>query len=125
LRDILGRYLRVAPAGIAFVYGAHGKPGLERDRYDTDLQFSIADSGGIALVAVTAGRAVGVDVEEMRPLVIRIPSETGISSMKHRPKILSMALCLPMSSAKSKMLLVLHRAALWTPPVALNTSERS
>ena len=57
--------------------------------------------------------------EEILPLVITRRSSVGISFRRHSPKILSMALCLPISSLKTRMLFVSHRAALWTPPVAL------
>ena len=50
--------------------------------------------------------------EEILPLVIIIRSSVAISFRMHSPKILSMALCLPISSLKTRMSLVSHRAAL-------------
>jgi 4'-phosphopantetheinyl transferase len=35
---------------------------------DTDLAFSASHSDGLAAVAVTRGRAIGVDVERLRPI---------------------------------------------------------
>jgi 4'-phosphopantetheinyl transferase len=67
LRQILGRHLEVNPAELAFARGAHGKPRLVGVAADRGLEFSYADSGDIAVVAVTSGRPVGVDVEGVDP----------------------------------------------------------
>ncbi len=64
LRGILGHCLDVPPVRIRFEYGAYGKPHLfPASRWN----FSLAHSGDVALVAVSRGRLVGVDVEEFRP----------------------------------------------------------
>lgn len=66
LRTILAHHLRTAPADVPVEYDLHGKPQLpERTN---DLYFNLAHSGGLALVAVTEGCAVGVDVERVRPV---------------------------------------------------------
>lgn len=62
MRCILGRYLGVHPAALAFGYGAHGKPELTQPS-GTVLQFNLSHSHRVALLAVTADRAVGVDIE--------------------------------------------------------------
>ena len=63
LRAVLSAYLGVPPSEVPLVTGAGGKPRLAGDR---DLDFNLAHSEDVALVAVTRGRAVGVDVERMR-----------------------------------------------------------
>ena len=67
LRVLLGRYLDRDPLDLRFALGPHGKPALSSEgptRPATgDLSFNLSHSGGLALVAVTAGRAVGIDVE--------------------------------------------------------------
>jgi 4'-phosphopantetheinyl transferase len=68
LRALLGRYLDCDPRTLRFVPGPHGKPALHREegRGGTDLRFNLSHSGEILLLAVTAGREVGVDVERIR-----------------------------------------------------------
>jgi 4'-phosphopantetheinyl transferase len=63
LRAILGRYLNLDPASLAFTYGAQGKPSLPGD---AELGFNLSHSEALALVAVSAGRPVGVDLEAVR-----------------------------------------------------------
>lgn len=66
LRVLLGGYLGLAPHGVAFTYGAHGKPAL--DGIHAALSFNLSHSGDVAVVAAGWNRAVGVDVELRRTL---------------------------------------------------------
>lgn len=68
LRILLGRYLHVPPADIAFAYGAKGKPALAAS---SGLDFNLSHSGGWAVLAFTRGCEIGVDLEQMRPLADR------------------------------------------------------
>jgi len=62
----LGRYLEIQPDRIQFGYGKNGKPFLsERGK---GLEFNLAHSDEMALVAVTASGQLGVDVERVRVL---------------------------------------------------------
>jgi 4'-phosphopantetheinyl transferase len=63
LRVVLGRYLGAEPAAVELVLGESGKPRL-RDPA-SELRFNLSHSGEVSLVAITAGREVGVDVEEV------------------------------------------------------------
>ncbi len=65
LRALLGRYLDRDPRALRFVLGPHGKPALAREGTDAgeDLRFNLSHSGELALVAVTGGREVGIDLE--------------------------------------------------------------
>jgi medium-chain acyl-[acyl-carrier-protein] hydrolase len=67
LRTLLGRYLAHDPRRLRFAYGAHGKPALAAGGAAGRLSFNVAHSDGLALVAVTRGREVGVDLERVRP----------------------------------------------------------
>ena len=59
--------------------------------------------------------------DETRPLVMSKRPAVGMLFNRHSPKTLSMALCRPMSSLKTRMFSVSARAALCTPPVSLNS----
>jgi 4'-phosphopantetheinyl transferase len=72
LRHVLGDCLGQAPESLRFAVAEHGKPFLV-DR--PDVSFNIAHSGDRALVAVAAGRAVGVDVEHVR----RVQNEEAVA----------------------------------------------
>ncbi len=65
LRVVLGRYLARDPGAVTFTVAARGKPSVVDGG---DLCFSLSRSGGVALLAVTRGRSVGVDVEQIRDL---------------------------------------------------------
>ena len=65
LRRVLSRYLDVNPAEIQLTSDERGKPRLQAD--PDRLSFNLSHSGEIALVAVSRGREVGVDVERERP----------------------------------------------------------
>ena len=65
-RVVLGDYLRRSPASLRFDLGAHGKPSLRGER---ELRFNVSHSGGVALLAVSRGPEVGVDVERIEPSV--------------------------------------------------------
>lgn len=60
LRQILATYLP-AGAAVELVDGEHGKPRLAAG----GPEFNLSHSGELALVAVSAGHAVGVDVERV------------------------------------------------------------
>ena len=66
VRGIVARYLGCPPAEIEFAYTAYGKPFL-RDETKHGLRFNLSHSENQALLAVTRGRAIGVDIEQIRP----------------------------------------------------------
>jgi len=71
LRWLLGGYLDVAPDAIQFEYEENGRPFLAACHFHdhhhaSDIVFNLSHSGHLALVAITSGRAVGVDVERIR-----------------------------------------------------------
>ncbi len=67
LRRLLAMYLDSDASGIKFEYSGHGKPSLPTDG-SAGLSFNVTNSHEMALVAVTTGRRVGVDVEHLRPM---------------------------------------------------------
>jgi 4'-phosphopantetheinyl transferase len=71
LRLVLGRLTGLAPESLRFTRRCgqcggsdHGKPHLSES---SNLDFSLAHSDGLALIAVARGRLVGADVERVRP----------------------------------------------------------
>ena len=66
LRLILSRQMGTEPDAVRFVYSAEGKPSLVAA--GCRLRFNVSHSGDVALVAVTIGVEVGVDVERVRPV---------------------------------------------------------
>jgi 4'-phosphopantetheinyl transferase len=62
IRHLLGRYGAGSAAGLRFKYSAHGKPCLIAD----EIEFNLAHSHDLAAIAVTRGREVGIDVEQIR-----------------------------------------------------------
>jgi 4'-phosphopantetheinyl transferase len=60
VRIILGGYLSIPPDRVRIETGRWGKPELA----DRRLRFNVSHSGRLALLAVTATREVGVDIED-------------------------------------------------------------
>ena len=67
LRDLLSGYIGCLAETIKFAYGPRGKPGLADPDSKSNVRFNLSHSHGLALVAVGAGREVGIDVELLRP----------------------------------------------------------
>jgi 4'-phosphopantetheinyl transferase len=63
LRILLGRYLQLNPIRVSFRVSAHGKPELGDV---SDLRFNLSHTEGAAVIAITRGRRVGIDVERIR-----------------------------------------------------------
>lgn len=66
LHEILKRYLPIGPAGLSFDIGANGKPGLPQAVAPSGVEFNFSHSNEMALLAVTHGREVGVDIEYVK-----------------------------------------------------------
>ena len=68
LREILGSYLGEEPRRLRFCCGPHGKPALAGQSEDEKtLRFNVSNSEGFALFAMTRGREIGVDLEQISP----------------------------------------------------------
>jgi 4'-phosphopantetheinyl transferase len=66
VRVALGRCLHRAPQSLRFTAGSHGKPRLVDPA--VDLRFNVSHAGERALLALTLGQEIGVDIEEERPI---------------------------------------------------------
>lgn len=65
VRHILTGYLGIAPAQLQLTTTKYGKPVLQPGLYPLDLQFNLSHCRNLALLAVTLGRKVGVDLEHL------------------------------------------------------------
>ncbi|MDB4889711.1 MAG: 4-phosphopantetheinyl transferase [Gemmatimonadetes bacterium] len=65
-RRIIADYQQVPAGQLVFVDGEFGKPSLVGVTGASALAFNLSHSGGIALLAVSRGRQVGVDVEQWK-----------------------------------------------------------
>ncbi|HSC80078.1 MAG TPA: 4'-phosphopantetheinyl transferase superfamily protein, partial [Chitinolyticbacter sp.] len=63
LRRLLGERLGRTPRAVTFEQGPHGKPALAR----SGLQFNVSHTGNHALIAISTGLPVGVDIEQIKP----------------------------------------------------------
>ena len=64
LRSLLSGFTGTAAEKLRFMYGASGKPSLA----DHDIHFNVSHSGELGVFAFAPDRAVGVDVENERPV---------------------------------------------------------
>lgn len=67
LRILLSRYLGTDAGAIRFGRAPNGKPVLEAGTRTDDIRFSVAHSGGAAVLAVASATETGVDLEQVRP----------------------------------------------------------
>ncbi|MGZ5958412.1 MAG: 4'-phosphopantetheinyl transferase family protein [Myxococcaceae bacterium] len=65
VRTVLSTYASVAPSEWRYAYGSKGQPRLVDA--PVDLRFSLSHSGPRAAVAITVGREVGFDLEDIDP----------------------------------------------------------
>jgi 4'-phosphopantetheinyl transferase len=66
LRIILAGYLATDPSHLNFAYSSREKPFLGPAHAESGVAFNISHSGGIAMLAFTRRREIGVDVEQVR-----------------------------------------------------------
>jgi 4'-phosphopantetheinyl transferase len=67
LRSILAHYLGIPPQALAFIYGDKGKPALAAQVNSRRLEFNLSHSHERALLGITAGSIIGVDIERINP----------------------------------------------------------
>ena len=69
LRQVLTSMAGLDIAGVDFLDDEHGKPCLDSSVAGETVAFNVSHSHGLALVALTPGGRLGVDLEKIRPEV--------------------------------------------------------
>lgn len=106
LRRSLARYLGCSPAAVPLARTDKGKPYIE----GSELQFSLSHSDNWALLAVTQGRAIGVDLEAH---TTRTRSLQAIAERYFDPRETAQLLSLPAAAQRD------YFYRLWTLKEAL------
>jgi 4'-phosphopantetheinyl transferase len=65
LRLVLGEYLGLDPSKVPIVVDEHGKPSVDEIASPRGLQFNLTHSRSMALLALTIGQSIGIDVEDI------------------------------------------------------------
>ncbi|MCY3752212.1 MAG: 4'-phosphopantetheinyl transferase superfamily protein [Gammaproteobacteria bacterium] len=92
LRQVMSETAGLDLAGVDFMYGEHGKPWLDARVSGRTVAFNVSHSHGLALVALTVGGRLGVDLEKVRPevewedLAGRYFAEAEIRALENRPQ---------------------------------------
>ncbi|XGW00321.1 MAG: 4'-phosphopantetheinyl transferase superfamily protein [Leptolyngbya sp. BL-A-14] len=68
LRALLGQYLQIDPAQIAFGYSERGKPSLANAQATAGLVFNLSHSEDFMVCAIARQGCVGIDLEYIRPI---------------------------------------------------------
>ncbi len=66
LKAILSRYLDIHPSALCFGYNPYGKPSLIAEQGGDKLCFNLSHFHGVALIAITNNRNLGIDIESIR-----------------------------------------------------------
>jgi 4'-phosphopantetheinyl transferase len=67
LRSVLGAYLNLSPPAVPLAANAHGKLYIAGEVNRAGLQFNLSHCDCLALLAVTAEREIGVDLQGILP----------------------------------------------------------
>lgn len=65
MRSILAGYVNCNATELALDTTALGKPALKQGLYPVDLRFNLSHTQGLALLAVSNGQEVGIDIEKL------------------------------------------------------------
>jgi len=66
LRELLQRYIAVAPGCLQFSYGRHGKPALAAPAEGSWVRFNVSHAQDLAIYAFCRNQEVGIDIEYIR-----------------------------------------------------------
>lgn len=92
LREILGRHLGQEPSSIRLSENSFGKPHLFAEEEKTvAVRFNVSHAGDLLLVAVSAEREVGVDLELVRDDLDYRPMAERYFSAREREELFTLA----------------------------------
>lgn len=69
LRLVLAQYAKQKPDKISFSYGPYKKPYLQDN--PLQIQFNVTHSNDFALIAISEGHEVGIDIEKLNPKTLQ------------------------------------------------------
>jgi len=87
MRWILGGLLSIPPDAICLITGSQGKPRIISSQNAKGLQFNLSHSGKTALLAVTTGGGVGVDLESPSNPVFESDALLAVFSQREQVEI--------------------------------------
>jgi 4'-phosphopantetheinyl transferase len=85
MRVTLAHYLGNAPEDVTFATAVRGKPHLKDPA--RDIRFNLTHSGERALLAVTLGREVGIDIEQTRTVSDMVSVAERVFSPAERERL--------------------------------------
>ncbi|RYZ02981.1 MAG: 4'-phosphopantetheinyl transferase superfamily protein [Alphaproteobacteria bacterium] len=68
LRQLVGQYTDMPANAVRFLANSHGKPHIETEEGLATFEFNLSHSGDWVVVGFARGAAVGVDIEQIRPM---------------------------------------------------------
>lgn len=90
LRETLAGYLEIAPAVVTITAGEFGKPYLPGQEHPDGIRFNVSHAGGLILIAVSRGRDIGCDLEELRQDLDFRPMAERYFSQREREELFSL-----------------------------------
>lgn len=66
VRTVLGQYVGLEPKQLKFIHGPKGKPDLAPEGNALGTRFNLSHSGDFALMGVSPGLVMGIDIEQIR-----------------------------------------------------------
>jgi 4'-phosphopantetheinyl transferase len=90
LREALAGYLEMEPAAVTISEGEYGKPQLYGQERAGGIRFNVSHAGGLILIAVSKGRDVGCDLEELRQDLEFRPMAERYFSPREREELFSL-----------------------------------
>lgn len=119
MRTILAQAVDSSPEDISYLLGRRGKPRLAEPSA-SGLEFNLTYSGDLALLALSWGRPVGVDLERRR----EIPGCTALAEQYFAPSEATAVMARPMASRSASFLSIWTCKEAWLKATGDGLSRR-